>query len=136
LLQTAATWIRRLDHADSARNSVHVYRIRYGDARQMAKILTAMFIGGTQGSLDSADSQLAPEAGSCAVSSADKGHGVPQNFILAYKWLNPAAARSPKHERDYFLRLRNAVASNMSPMQIAEGQWLAMFWGTTRPIRT
>jgi uncharacterized protein len=62
----------------------------------------------------------------------DKGHGVPQDFILAYKWLNLAAARSPKHERDFFLRLRNAVASKMSPAQIAEGQRLAMLWATAR----
>ena len=60
----------------------------------------------------------------------DKGHGVPQDFVLAYKWLNLAAARAPKHERDYFLRLRNAVASKMSPVQIAEGQRLAMLWAT------
>jgi len=58
----------------------------------------------------------------------DKGHGVPQDFVLAYKWLNLAAARAPKYERDYFLRLRNAVASKMSPVQIAEGQRLAMLW--------
>src|SRR5262249_4134943 len=58
----------------------------------------------------------------------DKGHGVPQDFVLAYKWLNLAAARSPRHTRDYFLRLRNAVASKMSPPQIAEGQRLAMVW--------
>ena len=60
----------------------------------------------------------------------DKGHGVPQDFILAYKWLNLAAARASRHERDYFLRLRNAVASKMSPYQIAEGQRLAMLWAT------
>ena len=58
----------------------------------------------------------------------DKGHGVPQDFILAYKWLNLAAARAPAREREYFLRLRNAVASKMSPAQIAEGQRLAMLW--------
>ena len=63
----------------------------------------------------------------------DKGHGVPQDFILAYKWLNLAAARAPKHERDYFLRLRNAVASKMSPAQIAEGQRLAMLWAVGSP---
>jgi TPR repeat protein len=62
----------------------------------------------------------------------DKGHGVPQDFILAYKWLNLAAALSPKQERDYFLRLRNAVASKMSPAQIAEGQRLAMLWTAAR----
>jgi TPR repeat protein len=63
----------------------------------------------------------------------DKGHGVPQDFILAYKWLNLAAARSPKHERAYFLRLRNAVASKMSQAQIAEGQRLAMAWAVGLP---
>jgi hypothetical protein len=62
----------------------------------------------------------------------DKGHGVPQDFILAYKWLNLAAARAPRRERDYFLRLRNAVASKMSPVQIAEGQRLAMLWAVGR----
>lgn len=63
----------------------------------------------------------------------DKGHGVPQDFVLAYKWLNLAAARAPKRERDFFLRLRNAVASKMSPAQIAEGQRLAMVWAVGLP---
>ena len=61
------------------------------------------------------------------------GHGVPQDFILAYKWLNLAAAHAPRRERDYFLRLRNAVASKMSPAQIAEGQRLALLWAPGRP---
>lgn len=62
----------------------------------------------------------------------DKGHGVPQDVILAYKWLNLAAARAPKRERDYFLRLRNAVAFKMSPDQIAVGQRLALLWAPGR----
>jgi hypothetical protein len=60
----------------------------------------------------------------------DKGHGVPQEYILAYKWLNLAAARSPKRERDHVIRLRDAVPSKMSPAQIAQGQRLAMLWAT------
>ena len=63
----------------------------------------------------------------------DKGHGVPQDFVLAYKWLNLAAARAAKHERGYFLRLRNAVASKMSPAQIAQGQYLALCWAPGSP---
>jgi len=63
----------------------------------------------------------------------DKGHGVPQDFVLAYKWLNLAAARARKRERDHFLRLRDAVASKMSPAQIAEGQRLAMAWAVGLP---
>jgi general secretion pathway protein D len=74
LLQTAATWIKRLDHADSARTSVHVYRVKYGDARQIARVLTDMFSGGSSsgGLLDSADSQLAPGSGSSATGSGDR----------------------------------------------------------------
>ena len=63
----------------------------------------------------------------------DKGHGVPQDFILAYKWLNLAAGRASKREREYFLRLRNAVAFKMSPDQIVEGQRLALLWAPGRP---
>jgi TPR repeat protein len=63
----------------------------------------------------------------------DKGHGVPQDFILAYKWLNLAAARAPKREREYYARLRNAVASKMSPDQIVVGQRLALLWAPGRP---
>jgi uncharacterized protein len=63
----------------------------------------------------------------------DKGHGVPQNAILSYKWLDLAAAHaSSKRERDYHIRLRNAVASKMSAEQIAEGQRLALAWSPGR----
>jgi TPR repeat protein len=63
----------------------------------------------------------------------DKGHGVPQDFILAYKWLNLAASRAPKRDRDYYLRLRNAVASKLSPEQILAGQRLALLWAPGQP---
>jgi len=72
LLHTAATWIRRLDHADTARTSVHVYRIKYGEARQMARVLTDMFIAGSNASIDSADNQLAPGSGASATSSLER----------------------------------------------------------------
>jgi general secretion pathway protein D len=71
LLHTAATWIRRLDQADTARTSVHVYRVKYGEARQIARVLTDMFVGGSTASLDNADNQLAPGSGSYG-SSADR----------------------------------------------------------------
>jgi len=62
----------------------------------------------------------------------DKGHGVPQDVVLAYKWLDLAAAHAAKRERDYYLRLRNAVASKMSSDQILEGQRLALLWAPGR----
>src|SRR6516164_876604 len=72
LLQTAATWIRRLDHADTARTSVHIYRVKYGEARQIARVLTDMFIGGSTASLDNADGQLAPGSGSSGAASLER----------------------------------------------------------------
>jgi general secretion pathway protein D len=73
MLRTAATWIKRLDRADTERTSVHVYQVKYGEARQIAKVLTDMFIGGSSsGLLDSPDNQLAPGSGSSATSSGDR----------------------------------------------------------------
>ncbi|WP_166299145.1 type II secretion system secretin GspD [Bradyrhizobium sp. 2S1] len=70
MLHTAATWIKRLDRNDTARTTVHVYRVKYGDARQIARVLTDMFLGGSSGNLlDSADSQLAPGSGTSSTSS-------------------------------------------------------------------
>jgi len=62
----------------------------------------------------------------------DKGHGVPLDVVIAYKWMNLAAGRASRRQRDYYLRLRNAIASKMSPNQIAEGQQLAMSWAPGR----
>jgi general secretion pathway protein D len=71
LLRTAATWIKRLDREDTARTSVHVYRVKYGEARQIARVMTDMFIGGNSSSLlDSADNQIAPGSGSSSTSSS------------------------------------------------------------------
>jgi general secretion pathway protein D len=74
MLRTAATWIKRLDRADTARTSVHVYQVKYGDARQIARVLTDMFLGGSgaSGLLDSADNQVAPGSGTSTTSSTDR----------------------------------------------------------------
>lgn len=85
MLRNAATWIKRLDRADTARTSVHVYHVKYGDARQIARVLTDMFLGGTGASslLDSADNQVAPGSGMSTTSSADR---------LSLNGNNPASA--------------------------------------------
>ncbi len=73
LLRTAATWIRRLDSADTGRTSVHVYQVKYGEARQIARVLTEMFIGGSgSAQLDAASNQIAPGSGTYSTSSADR----------------------------------------------------------------
>lgn len=72
LLKTAATWIKRLDNGDSANTSVRVYRVRYGEARQMAKVLNDIFIGNGSGGLESPANQIAPGSGAVAMSSPDQ----------------------------------------------------------------
>ena len=56
------------------------------------------------------------------------GRGVPQNDVQAHMWFNLAASRAPASERDIAFELRNAVASEMTPAQIAEAQKLAREW--------
>jgi general secretion pathway protein D len=71
LLHTVESWIRRLDRSDSTRTSVHVYKVKYGEAKQMARVLTDMFGGGSSNGslLDSPDNQIAPGSGTSASAS-------------------------------------------------------------------
>ena len=46
LLRMASTWISRLDKSSVASTGVKVYRVKYGDAKQMAALLANMFTGG------------------------------------------------------------------------------------------
>src|SRR5262249_27746758 len=69
LLKRVATWITRLDKSGGAGTDVKVYRMRYGDARQVAKLLNDMFVGNSGSDLDAPANQLAPGAGAFASSS-------------------------------------------------------------------
>jgi hypothetical protein len=62
----------------------------------------------------------------------DKGQGVPQDYVEAYKWLDLAVGRASGRTRDDWGRIRDAVASKLSFVQITEGQRLALEW---RPVR-
>jgi hypothetical protein len=64
--------------------------------------------------------------------SYDKGHGVPIDRIMAYKWLNLAVARASRRDRDFYQKLRDAIASKMSLDQVTEGQRLALMWAGHR----
>ena len=61
----------------------------------------------------------------------NKGHGVPEDFVEAHKWLNLAAAHASGSKRDFSYRIRDSVATKMSPAQIARAQALAIAW---RPL--
>jgi general secretion pathway protein D len=72
-LHRIETWIHRLDNADTGRSSVHVYQLKYGEARQVARVLNDVFGNGGSSSsseLDSANDQIAPGSGLSASSSS------------------------------------------------------------------
>ena len=57
------------------------------------------------------------------------GRGVPQDLVMAYAWLNVAAAHDERAPG-----LRSVAASAMTAEQIAEGQRLAReIWERIRP---
>ncbi len=56
------------------------------------------------------------------------GHGVPLDYIEAYKWLSVAASRFPVEKRDVAVRMRDLLATKMTPTQVAEAQKLAREW--------
>jgi len=58
----------------------------------------------------------------------DKGQGLPQDYVLAYKWLNVATARATPRERDYWVRIRDAVGLKLTLVERTAGQDLASKW--------
>jgi TPR repeat protein len=54
----------------------------------------------------------------------DEGQGVPHDFVQAHKWYNLAATNGDKPAAE----LRDALAKQMTPAQIAEAQQLAREW--------
>ena len=78
LLKQIATWVARLDKAGTAGTSVRVYRMRYGNAREVARLLNNLFTGNSESGLDSATNQLAPGGGATASSSGLSNTGSAQ----------------------------------------------------------
>ena len=45
LLDQVTQWVRRLDRSDTSGNALRTYRLRNGNAQQVAKILSDIFVG-------------------------------------------------------------------------------------------
>ena len=58
----------------------------------------------------------------------DKGYGVPQDWVQAEVWLNLAASQASAKQRDYWARVRDAVAQKLTLDQLAEAQRRAVAW--------
>jgi general secretion pathway protein D len=72
-LKTAGNWISRLDNADTTRNGVHVYHVKFGEARQLARVLNDIFVGGSgSNALDQTANQIAPGSGLSTTTSGDR----------------------------------------------------------------
>jgi general secretion pathway protein D len=86
LLKTAASWIARLDSPANGGTAIKVYRVRYGDAKQIAQLLNNLYVkGASDSSADSATNQIAPSSGATPLTVAQRlTGGAP-----------PAAAASP-----------------------------------------
>ncbi|MGA2495391.1 MAG: tetratricopeptide repeat protein [Roseiarcus sp.] len=61
----------------------------------------------------------------------DKGQGAPQDFVTAEVWLILAAAKAPAQRREYWARIRDAVAGKLSLAELRQAQAYAVAW---RPI--
>ncbi len=61
----------------------------------------------------------------------DKGQGAPQSFVTAEVWLILAAAKAPARRREYWMRIRDAVAGKLSLAELRQAQASAVAW---RPI--
>jgi general secretion pathway protein D len=78
LLRAAAVWITRLDGSSMASTGVKVYRVKYGDAKQISELLNKIFGADSSSSLDSTSNQIAPGAGTTTLSSIDRLTGGPK----------------------------------------------------------
>ncbi len=63
----------------------------------------------------------------------DKGHGVPQDYVAAYKWYNLAASRLTGETRQAAVNNRESVAALMTSAQIAEAERAARQWAREHP---
>ncbi len=56
------------------------------------------------------------------------GQGVPRDNVQAYMWFDLSARYLEGVERDRMVQMRDVIASDMTPAQLAEAQKLAREW--------
>jgi general secretion pathway protein D len=78
LLKQIGVWVARLDKAGTAGTSVRVYRMRYGNAREVAALLNDIFTGSSDNGLTAPTNELAPGSGAITSSSGQPTLGAMQ----------------------------------------------------------
>ena len=71
LLRAAARWISKLDEPTAASSSVKVYKVRYGEAKQIAQMLQQIFVLGA-GSAEAPTNEIAPSSGAKALTTVER----------------------------------------------------------------
>jgi general secretion pathway protein D len=122
MLKTVSAWIKRLDKSDTTRSGVRVYRVKYGEARQMARILNEVFIGGGSGPSDTAENQVAPGSSLSGMSSASGG--VAQTGLGARQQPGFGAtdSRSGLGAQGFPALRPNLAATALNPADAADGR--------------
>jgi general secretion pathway protein D len=74
LLAQTTQWVNRLDRSDTTGTTLRTFRLKNGNATQVAKILSDIFVG-SGGTADAATKQIAPgvESGQSRLDSVDRG---------------------------------------------------------------
>ena len=126
-------WVTSYHHSSRIAASRLMLRARAGDVRAQAR-LCFMFqagLGVVQSFAVAADychtaaAQGDPNAQYLLGLMYDKGQGVGRDVVLSYMWLNLAAAGGSPSARPAYARIRDAVATKMTPAQLQYGQALA-----------
>lgn len=75
LLAQTTQWVNRLDRSDTTGTTLRTFRLKNGNATQVAKILSDIFVGRSGGMADAATKQIAPgvESGQSRLDSIDRG---------------------------------------------------------------
>src|SRR4029077_96491 len=99
LLRVASRWIYRLDEPSTSSASVKVYKVRYGDAKQIAQLLQQIFVtNGGEVSAESPTNEIAPSSGVKAMTAAERltggappGSNSPANYNSSANSNGPAS---------------------------------------------
>jgi general secretion pathway protein D len=96
-LKRAGTWIARLDRSDTAGVNLKAYPLRYGNSKQITALLNEMLTGrgSSNGSLDSASSQISPGTDISVSSSGTNPVAALSAMPTAASGAAPAAGVAP-----------------------------------------
>ena len=81
-----------------------------------------------RGWLTRAAQQGAPTAQFLLGGIYDRGEGVTTDFVTAEVWYDLAAAHAEPGKRDYWARMRDAVAGKLTRAELAQAQKRAAAW--------